>query len=158
MLHVFGWSSCIRYPKRMSAAHAYELPEEQALTDAVSDAIQGKTAYLTQHGQRVAAVVSLHTASAVEAVESANTRTVTEVLAAAAEARERTATVLAEGQRLRATMTPEQLRTARLHTSRPSEADYRRALDSVGLPPDEAADHVAADERLLPVGTDETPQ
>jgi len=53
----------------MSAAQAYELPEEQALTDAVNDAVRGKTAYLTQHGHRVAAVVSLHTASAVEAVE-----------------------------------------------------------------------------------------
>jgi len=78
---------------------------------------------------------------------------VTEVLTAAAEARERTATVLAEGQRLRATMTPEQLRTTRLGTSRPTEADYR-ALDSVGLPLGEVADHVAADERLLPVSTD----
>src|SRR5262249_19542064 len=98
----------------MSAAQAYELPEEQALADAVSDAVHGRTAYLTQHGQRVAAVVSLHTASAVEAIESANTGTVTEVLTAAAEARERTAAVLAEGQRLRANMTSEQLRTARL--------------------------------------------
>lgn len=133
----------------MSAAHAYELPDEQPLANAVRDAAQGKTAYLTHHGHRVAAVVSLHTASAVEAVEAADAATVTEVLVAAAEARERTSGVLAEGQRLRATLSPEQRRMARLRTNRPTEADYERALALMGLSPAEAGDHVAADERLL---------